>query len=81
MNTPEQSEKIRQRLEAISDMVNQSLENHAIRGRVGIKSEPNIYDICPVCDCPLRLKYGRVNGYQRYKCAVCGKQYFGEEVE
>jgi len=72
-----QSEQTRKRMEAISERIDSILgfpeePKH---------SEPNIYDLCPVCDCPLRRRYGRVNGHQRYKCASCGKQYFGEEVE
>jgi hypothetical protein len=75
MNTVQASEHLRKRMEAISDKINRELGSP----KEPLHSEPNKYDVCPVCNCPLRIKYGKKDGHQRFRCVACGKQYFGED--
>lgn len=80
MNTIEESERLRKRMEAISERINSSLDHSCPQYRsVGIKYENNPEDSCPKCGSGLKRKHGHKDGVQRWECLICHFHYFEKD--
>ena len=80
MNTIEQSEQIRKRMKAISEKINNSLDQYSSpRNSVGIKYENDPTDRCPHCGSGLKTRSGHKDGKQRWACVICHRKYFEKE--
>ena len=78
MNTVEESEEVRKRMESYSAMVNNALGQS--QNRVGIKYSIES-GVCPRCGSGLKCKSGIVKGRQRWRCLVCWKHYFEDHKQ
>jgi len=82
MNNLEESEheKIRKRMQVMSEMVNRSLDHNSFpRRNAGLLYEHNPDLGCPRCGSGLKRKSGIIKKKQRWHCLVCRRFYFERE--